>query len=223
MALTPEKSSSLMDSIQSEVSTEASPMLRFLTQHARLLAVGIVLFIVAIGGFWIYEWQAGKQTVAEQQEFGRIVTAGKAEDRLKALEAYVQTAPSSMRNAAWFAIAEAAQAVKDYPKAYTAWEKIAGSDASMKVPGTFGMAQALIDQGKPKEALALLDGISSGLAKADALNVNNRIVLLAESLGDYKRAIAACDAVLGDPELAGQGGLWLQKKTALQQRLAAAK
>ncbi len=209
-----------MDSLQSEVSTEASPLLQFLINNAKAIAFGIGLFILAIIGFWVYEWRQGKQTMAEQREFGAIVVTADPAARLKALDAYVAKAPASMHNAAWFAIAEAAQQTGDQQKAYAAWEQIAKIDARLKTPATMGMARALMAQDKNKEALALLEGISGATDPYDKEQINRQITFLAESQGDYARAVAACDTVLNNPGANVDTNYWAQKKAALEQKIA---
>ena len=223
MAVKPEHAPSLIDSLQSEVATEASPMMQFLVNHARTIALGIVVFIVAIAGYWVYSWNSGKQQTAALQELGRVIVIADASERLKALDAYLASAPAATKNAVLFAQAEAAQELKDYARAYSAWEAISKIDPTVKVTGTFGMVQALIAQEKYKEALGLLEGISSKTNVADVVNVNSQIIVIAENLGDYKRAIAACDTILSQPELVTDMNLWSQKKAALEQEAAAKK
>ena len=220
MAVKQATSPSLMGSLQGEVAAEASPMLQFLIDHARLIAIGVVLFIVAILGYWVYASNQQSAKAEQQLEFGRLVTGKTGAARIAALEEYMKTAPASLHSAAWFAIAETAQQEKDYAKAYTAWEQIAKVDPSIRITATLAMAQALVEQGKDAEALKLLDSISSGLGVNDLVNVNSRIAILAENLGQYDRAIAACEVITSNPSV-GDTSFWVQKIAVLQKKAAA--
>ena len=214
-----ENPSTLLGSIQSEVAVEASPMLEFLARNARLIIAGILLFIAAIGGYGLYVWQSGKALRAEQEAFGRIMVMTDAPKRLEALTAYVAKAPQATRFSALFALAQTAGQTQKHEEAYKAWEQLRGLDPSMKVPATFGMAQALMAQDKPKEALALYEGLLQGIKDADVANVNSRIAILSENMGDYKRAITACEAVLAKPAQPEDVSFWTQKAAVLRLKL----
>jgi len=216
----------LVDSLQAEVAAEASPLMLFLVAHARKIALVLVLFILAIGGYWFYASKADKVALEDAQALGAILIISDPAMRLERLNAYAPSAPDSVRRETWYAIANAATQVNDFPRAYTAWETILGFAPELKATASLGMAGALAQQEKYAEALALLNGALAGLKEPDAINVNMRIVLLAEALGDYPRAIAACDAILSTAEAAANPGSlnqYGQKKAELEEKLSAAK
>ncbi len=222
MAAHPEQTQSVLSTLQSEVSSEASPMLQLLVRHARAIVIGILLFIVAIAGYWVHSWQAGKQSVADARELGAILIISDAKQRIAKLETYLASAPQSMQGTAWFAIMEGARQLQDHPKAHDAWKAIGALDPSLKVPAAVGMASALAAQAKYKEALAALDGVSAGLNQTDSLLVNSQIAAYAELAGDYDRAIAACETLSKLPEVTAETNIWAQKKTELERKKAGA-
>lgn len=221
MAAHPEHNPSVLSTLQSEVSSEASPMLQFLVRHARSIVFGILLFIVAIVGYWVYSWQAGKQHTANTRDLGVILIISDAEQRLSKLEAYIPSAPESLKGAAWFAVLESARQLKNYPKIQAAWQAIGELDPSLKVTASVGKASALAAQNKYKEALDALSGLSN-LSQPDSFIVNPRIIAYAEVAGDYDRAIAACDAQLKLADSTLDPNVWLQKKAELEKKKAAA-
>lgn len=218
---TPGQPGSLMDSIQSEVAAEASPMLQFLANNARIIVLALVLFIAAIVGYWIYSSVAAKDREAEIANLGKILLVSDAKTRLAQLESFAPGAPASVKRQVWYSIMEAAHELKDYGKLYTAWEQIRGFDDSIRVTATIGMADALSAQQKYKEALALLEGVSANLKDGSAPPVHMRVMSLAEYLGDYKRALAACDLLLSKTSNQADISLWTQKKAILEGKIAA--
>lgn len=210
---------SLVDSIQSEVAAEASPLLQFLVEKARYIAIGIVLFIAAIIGYWVFASQAESRRVDDLKSLGEILVVANAETRLAKLEAFSANAPDAMKSAVLFNILEAAVAAGDMDKQYAAWEGISRLTPEIKVNALLGMSEIRARQGKYQEALALLDGVAGTLDEADLELVNLRIVLLAEYLGDTSRALAACDAVLAVPDIGADAAFWAQKKAALEHTL----
>ena len=228
MAQKPTHEGTLLGSIQSEVSAESSPLLEFLAVHAQSIIAGIVLFILAIGGYWAYSSYTASQLTAQQQEFSKIVAANQGEARLRALEAYLKTAPDTIRLTALLTLAQSAQDIGDYKTAYSAWEQLAKQQPDLRVEATSGMAQALIEQGEKQKALQLLDALIPGLPASYQIHVNSQIVALAETMGDYKRAVAACEAIIQAPAKFNvpvsptKLGFWSQRLAALQLRLQAA-
>ncbi len=222
----PASQTGLVDSLQAEVAVEASPLMLFLIAHARKIALALLLFILAIGAYWLYDSQAEKIAREEAQTLGALLIITDPVTRLERLEAFVPSAPASVKREAWFALARAAGQNNAHAKAYAAWENIRSFDPSLKGTASLGMANALAMQEKHAEALALLSGVVADLKGAEAVNANIRISLLAEAVGDYARAIAACDAILAspegssDPRTVNQFG---QKKAELEDRLAASK
>lgn len=209
----------LVDSLQSEVADEASPLLGFLVAHAAKIAAAIILFIVAIGGYWFYQSHAESNRAAEEAELGKILIISDPSMRMERLEAFVKTAPESVARNVWFAILETASVLEDNDRLYQAWEVIAGMDAAIRLPAVLGMANALAAQEKYGEALTLLDNASLSSPGAESAQLNIRIALLAEMQGDLARAMRACEALTADPLLdPAEIALWTQKKEELAAR-----
>lgn len=213
----------LVTSLQSEVAAEASPLLTFLVAHAAKIVLGIVLFIAAIGGYWFFSAQSESKRLEEVKELGQILIVSDPKLRLEKLEAFVTSAPASVQGAAWFEILNTAASLQDNAKIYAAWERISQLDASLRVPAGLGMANALAAQGKQREALDVLTGLSVGAQSPDVMNVQPQIILLAELVGDYKQAVAACDVLMtvpgANPE---ETKIWGQKKAELEQKASGA-
>lgn len=198
-------------------------MLQFLATHARSITVALLLFIAAIGGYWLYDYSSKDNLNKEIESLGALLLINDAKTRLEQLEGFAAKAPASVKRQTWYSIMETASQLKDYGKAYTAWDQIRSLDANLYTTGTVGMADALSAQQKYKEALDLLGGIANKLNKGSIEPVNTRILALAEHLGDYSRAITACDAILGNTEDLTEISIWKQRKYALEQKAAAKK
>jgi tetratricopeptide (TPR) repeat protein len=222
MAAHSEQAPSLLTTLQAEVASEASPVLLFLVRHTRSIVIGILLFIIAIAGYWVHSWQADKQQAADARELGAILTISDAGQRVSKLQAYLASSPQSLKATAYFAMMEGARQLQDHPKVYDAWHAIGALHPSLKVTADMGMASALAAQNKFKEALAALDGASAGANQAEAVIVNTQIAFYAEVAGDYDRALAACDALLKLPEAIGDARTWTQKKADLEHKKAIA-
>ena len=222
MAAHKDQASSVISSLQSEVSSEASPMLQFLIRHASVIVLGFFLFIAAIVGYWVYSWHSDKQNTADAKELGALVSIADPERRLAKLEEYLPSAPKSTRATAWFAVMESARALRNYPKLFTAWEAIGKLDPSLKTTAGLGMAAALASQDKYREALDTLDTLLPGLSESDAVLVNTQIVPYAEAIKDYARALKASEALAAAPDTAVDVTFWARKKADLERIVAEA-
>jgi len=219
----PAQPGSIMDSIQSEVATEASPMLLFLTRNARIMALALVLCIAGIIGYWVHAEMAKSKREETIAELGKILILSDAQMRLERLESFAPNAQDSVKRQTWYSIMHTANELKDYARVYTAWEHIRDFDDNIRATATVGMADALSSQNKYKEALALLESVTSNLKDASAPPVYMRILALADSLGEYERALGACNALLGKTTNPSDISLWTQKKILLEEQIAAAK
>lgn len=209
---------SLLGSLQAEVSAEASPFLLFLTRHARSLVIVIALCIAGIVGYWIYASQAEKGRYEDTLSYGKILLIADPKTRLEQLESFAGTAPGSVKKAVWFSIMETAGELKDYDTVYRAWKAISDFDPGIHVIAVVGMSDALSVQKKDKEALELLESVSGKLKSHEILLVNARIVLLAENLGDYDKAMAACDTLISKSSDPKDMSMWMQKRAVLEQK-----
>ncbi len=217
----PQHPAGLMDSIQSEVAGEASPLLEFLVEHAKVIIACVLVCIIGIAGYGTYVHFSGTSDREAQDELGRIVIIPDHQKRMAALETFLAKAPASTKDMALYTLAQTASVAGDPQEAYKTWSEVAKTNKDLRVTAAYGMAGALAQQGKLSEALAVYEGILDGLGKNDALPVNSQIAFLAEAEGNSKRALTACEAILAIPNLdQAEARIWTQKADALRQQTA---
>jgi predicted negative regulator of RcsB-dependent stress response len=214
-----------MGALEHEVAAEASPMLHFLANHARGIVIAVLLFIAAIGGYWAYSNHQSAKHGENTLALGKLLIISNDAMRLEKLQAFLATAPDSVRRETLFAIMEAANKTGDLTTVHDSWKQIGELDPSIRAFAAIGMADALSGQKKYAEALAVLTSAvsSSSLNAAESVPINARITLLAENLGDFDRAMTACDALLARPGSQVDVNMWAQKKAVLEKKAAAKK
>lgn len=222
MALPPVHDDSLLQKMTAEVAPEVSPLLRFLLDHARLIAVVIGLALAATAGFGIYSWYTSKQLDKSRIELGRIVVSPNAADRIRELEAFATRAPASMAVAINLALAKSSLETKDYDRAIRAWDAIAGDpQGSFYLVAVLGKAQALVMQDKNAEALAVLEKVAPSFKDGPRALVDRAIADVAEKMGDFDRAIAASESLAANNAVITEADYWRQKAAFLRQQKAA--
>ena len=222
MALPPDTNDSLLQKMSAEVSPEVSPLLRFLLDHARTIAIVIGLILAATAGFGIYSWYNNKQLDKARIELGRIEISPSAADRIKELEAFATRAPASMSTAVNLALAKSSLEIKDYDRAIKAWDAIARDpQGSFYLVAVLGKAQALVMQDKGADALAVLEKIAPTVKDGAKALVDKAIADVAEKMGNFDRAIAASEALAANNAIISEAEYWRQKAAALRQQQAA--
>lgn len=211
----------LVGSLQSEVAAEASPLLNFLVAHALKIVAGIVLFIAAIAAYWLYSAHAESAKAEEARLLGQYLIISDPAMRLQKLEEFAPQAPDSVKKALNFAIMEAATQLQDHEKTYAAW-KVISEDKTMRPTAFLGMAGALANLGRFNEALDLLVSLAPDLQGGDSILINSRLVGLAEVTGDLDKALAACDAMIGQASDPRESMMWTQKRDDLARKMQAA-
>lgn len=211
--MTQNKEVTLLDSIQSEVSKEASPMLEFLVNHARKIFIFLAALIVLIIVVGVFNYSAGNKQREAEEALGKILVMPESSSKLAALEEFSLGAPKDMQTAVFMAIAHSAVLQNNMEKAVEAWGKVAASaDAPTRFAAGIAQATALAAQDKVEEAIIQLETLLvSAPAEAKSM-INAQIVDLAERSGNWDKAIAASDAIL--TQMGGAQGreVWEQRK-----------
>lgn len=211
--MTQNRQTTLLDSIQSEVSREASPILEFLVKHSRKIVLAfavLIVLVLAAGAFSFYTVSQKRET---REALGKILVMPETQAKIAALESFADGAGPGVRTAAFMALANSATLQNMPEKAMRAWSEVAKTaDAATRLAANLAQASALHRQGKDAEALTLLEGLLAS-APADAqATVNSLIVSVAESLGNWDRALMACGAIVNQMNAGSEArAIWEQR------------
>lgn len=210
--MTQNKESTLLDSIQSEVSREASPMLDFLVKHALKIFLALIALIAVIVVFGVWNYLGNSKQRDAEEALGKILIMPDTTAKLEALEAFADSASDKRKNAALMALARSATAQGQPEKAAEAWSRVAQSaDAPIRMVAGIAQANALSAQGKNAEALVILESMLLSAPSESLPMINSHIVLLAEQMGNWDMAIAASGEVIRRLENPESIALWEQR------------
>lgn len=212
-----QKNATILDSIQSEVSKEASPLLEFLIRNSKKIALLVVLVIVAAAAFGGWTVYSENQVNAAREELGLLVVRPESEAKLAALEKFAADAPAELKTGAYLALASSAAQAGRHDLAASAWGQIASLTGSpMHFTAQLGEAASLKDQGKGEQALMLLESMLSGTPAEMSPVLNSAILDLAEDLGQWDRALQACNNILNDESISADKAFWRQRAEYLR-------
>lgn len=160
-----EETSPLFRDLQAEVSSESAPLLQFMLRHAGIIAGVVILFLLVLAGTGIWRWYSGGKNEDARQELARVSMTMQGQERLKALAALADKAPSDVRLSVLLAWAQSALESGDAAVAAEVYAKAAKLDAdgALGLAAALGETGSLLKAGKNAEALTLLQGLEARL------------------------------------------------------------
>jgi hypothetical protein len=188
----------VMGELQSEVSVEAAPLLRFIMRHVGVI-VGVVLLLLAgIVATGIYQWHGSRSLREAQMALGKILTGGTTgAERLSALEAMAKGAPESMRAGLWLEVASAAQEMQDYAAAAAAFDRVGQLDKGpLGLVSVINQSDMLLRLGDAAQSLRVLEPLLAGAPEAMRFMVRESMAGAAEAAGNTKKAVEMYQALL---------------------------
>ncbi len=194
----------LLNEMQSEISTEAAPLLQFLTTHALKIMLILAVFVLAVAGLGAYNWYKDKAMADAQIEFSGITSAQKGEAQIAALEEFLKKAPQGLHVAIVLAQAEAAVLEKSHVKAAEFYAKVANMepDGAVALLAGLNQGQALIAAGKSQEAIPVLEALVPKAPQGHSFIILQALAEAALQSGDLAKAKTAFETMASE----GVGG-----------------
>ncbi len=190
-------STALLSDLQSEVSTEAAPLLEFILKHAGKIAAALALFALVLAGTAGYNWYASRAADQARLDLARLVITTQGKDKVKALEAFAAEAPRAARAAALLALGDAALEVKEYDRAAAAFGRLAEADkdGALGLLAAYNQGEVLNRAGKHAEALAVFEKLENQMPESTRNTVRGVLAQTAVQAGQPERARAAFEAL----------------------------
>lgn len=213
--------SGLLGEIQSEVSLEATPLLRFVLNNIRLIVAAVVVLVVSFIAFGAWQWHTLQAERDAQMTLGRILISTSGTERVAALENFLTEAPKAIRLGVQLELASSALAVQDFDRAAAAYGALFKEDSRGPVGliSAVNQADVLQRMGNPAQALTVLDALAKVAPENMLPGVREAQASCAEQTGDLARALAAYEALVSGAE--GVNTDFYQAKIAdLKKRLA---
>lgn len=211
--MTQKKETTLLDSIQSEVSQEASPMLEFLVNHASKIFAALIAFIILLLVFGGWNYFSGSKKRDNEEALGKILVMPENAAKITALEEFIAGNSGQIKTAATLALAQSSGSQQLPEKSATSWAELAKEvDAPTRLIAIIAQANSLSSQGKHPEALAALEAALSSAPLEAKPTINSLIAGEAESLGEWDKAIAACDALVAAMDVPEAKRVWEQRR-----------
>lgn len=176
---------------------ELHPALQFLLENIKPIGIGIISAILVVAAITGYRYYQKNKMLEASQELGRIVLKTHGQERIKALETFVPTAPEAVKPSALFSLADEAMNAGDYKTAAKAYKQLASlGDASTNLVAIMGQATAEMGAGNPGEAASLLSKLKAEAPENFTVMIDMQLAQAYEQAGQYQAAIDAYQNVL---------------------------
>ena len=184
--------------MQAEVSPEAAPLWNFVLTHARRIAAGVVVVVVAILAVACWQWYREGQVADERFALGRITSIQDPARRAAALEGFLKDAPSALGTATQLELASTAVEMQDWDKAAAAYAAVADleGDTPLAYAARLNHAQVLMHKGDFAAARDEFRALAAAAPAEAAAVMHQQVAEAAEAAGDKAGALAAYEAAV---------------------------
>lgn len=193
-----------MQDIQISHPEDQNAFLHFIVTQWRVLAILIVAVLLAVAGYSYYQHVRQQAKVQAENNLGLIIATKTGPDRMAALEDFLKTAPSSIKDAVLLEIARTSMDQGKFDKAAQAWGELAKTaPEGMRTVAAIGEATTLAQTGEKEKAVKLLVDLLPKAPQTFQLPVARQLASLAEDAQMYPEAAAAYERL---KEAAGSAG-----------------
>lgn len=218
----PSADGGVLDEIQSEISTEATPLVTFVTNNIKTIVglVALLLCGIILATFW--QWYSAHSVREAQLDLGRILAQPEGADRIAALETFLKSAPETLKTGIHLEIATDALEIQDRSRASAEYGAVYAADPK----GTLGLmaavnqADLLLYENKPVDALKVLDDLlktaPEAFQKITLQSIRETQGIAAEQAGQLDRALASYKSIVQDGSPNSDMGYYQSKIARLQ-------
>jgi len=187
----PGKKKGFLDRIMSEADESAHPLLQKIQEHQKtiIFVIGTVLVLAAVYSGYTFFQERTKQQALE--EINRILAIDDNEDRISALESFLDGAPKAMQGGALLELTRIYMDTGRYEKAADAFNRLGEKDKSLRPVAVLGQAKAFELMNESGRSLEVLEKAQEEITPEFRNQYYTRLAFVAEQAGNYSRALEA--------------------------------
>lgn len=184
--------SSIFSDIQGEVGAEQAPLLQFILKYASWIVSAVIILLIILAALAIWNWRQTAKLEEAQNRLSEINIKMSGQEKEKALQALLESAPDNMQLYIYLELGQTAQASGKADLALESYEKAAelGKSSALGFAAQLGSIGILLSKDEYSQALAKMKGISQ--ASPNTAQMSQFRLLLAEiaqKAGDRQLAL----------------------------------
>ncbi len=192
----PGRKKGLLDKIMSEADETAHPFLQKIQEHQKLIILilaTIVLVTAVYSGYNFFQERAQQQAM---QEMNRIMAIQAEQERIEALNDFLDRAPQAMRGGILLEITRIHMDAGRYEQAASSFERLGEIDSTLRPVAILGQAKALEFLEEYDQALEVLEKGEGEIPAEFTNQFNVQKAFTAEQAGEYTKALEAYEGLL---------------------------
>ncbi len=200
--MSPHEQKALLAELEQELKAgtvqEAAPLLEFVLSHIKTIISVIIIAIIVIAGWGMWQWNSENAQAEATREFQKIVDIQDPQQKLNALVEFSKSAPSNLAIGILVEEASTASVVKNYELASVKLQEAIEADKNSALSLTLylALADVYILDNKADKALALMEEYIKIIPENLYTVALEEIAIIAETMGNKEKALSSYKELL---------------------------
>jgi len=185
----PGKKKGLLDRLMSEADETAHPLLHKIQEYQNIILVVVVAVVIGAASYSGYTFFTERAQQQAQEEMNEILAMQDQDERIQALENFLEGAPSAMQGGALLELTRVYMETGKYQQAADAFNRLEKKDDSLQPLALLGRAKAFELMQDYSSALEILQNASGDIPREFENQYHTQIAFVAEQAGNYQLAL----------------------------------
>ena len=217
----PGKKKGLLDRLMSEADETAHPLLHKIQEYQTIILTVVVAVVIGAASYSGYTFFTERAQQQAQEEINEILAMQDQEERIQALENFLEDAPGAMQGGALLELTRIYMDTGKYQQAADAFSRLEKKDDSLQPMALLGRAKAYELMQNYSRSLDILQGASGEIPEEFKSQYHTQKAFVAEQAGNYQQALEAYKSLMQQAHGADDGFIRykidsLRKKTEQQ-------
>lgn len=154
--------SNIFSDIQGEVGAEQAPLLQFIIKYASWITSGVIILLIILGAMALWNWHQTTKLEEAQNQLSEINLKMSGQEKEKALQTLLETAPDNLKVYIYLELAQTAQENGNTDLALSSYNKATelGESSALGFAAQLGAVAMLLSKGEYPQALAKMQGMA---------------------------------------------------------------
>ena len=185
----PGKKKGLLDRLMSEADETAHPLLHKIQEYQKIILTVFVAVVIGAASYSGYIFFAERAQQQAQNEMNEILAMQNQDERIQALESFLEGAPSAMQGGALLELTRTYMETGKYQQAAEAFSRLEKKDDSLQPLALLGRAKAFELMQDYSRALEILQDFADEIPGEFENQYHTQKAFVAEQAGNYQQAL----------------------------------
>ncbi|EFI33761.1 conserved hypothetical protein [Desulfonatronospira thiodismutans ASO3-1] len=178
-----------LDRLMSEADETAHPLLQKIQEYQKMILTVVVAVVIGAASYSGYTFFTERAQQQAQEEMNEILAMQDQEERIQALEKFLEDAPGAMQGGALFELTRIYMDTGKYQEAADAFSRLEKKDDSLQPLALLGRAKAYELMQDYARALEILQEAGDEFPREFINQYHTQKAFVAEQAGDYQQAL----------------------------------